>query len=565
MRARAPAALLAALAVLSSGCFGPTENQAPSAHASASSGQAAVGEDVIFTGTALDTDGSIVLFEWDFEGDGLVDFSNATRGSAAFAFTQPGVFTARFTATDDRGASATDTVVVAVIARFALMADWGADEGYLIQSPPGLDVAALRVRVSPSGAPAPYDFAQGAGLVSIDNTTYRVAVPLSTLERYSVTRVEVSYNGTLGGDRVFRAVPYFGAENDTSVVFSATLDEVRIVPGSNTALAYAGALQVASVGAAGVASFAGSGSSRVVSSEGEANSTADYLFSSVAWNHSIGVANGSFAALDFAWSASGTLVSQTSSGFTTNLSISRFEGARLRGNLTFERVEGAGTYLGELPATSGTAAYSLFGNETLTFADGNGFPRRALRLSENRSWNGTFGGASFVETNVSERFVAASDTFVHGDLFVSWNSTGRVGSTNLSDAGSRYLDFDGDGVYNPDPRPAFPSDGQYFAGLAPADLKEGDVFTVRNAQGAAARLTVGAPSIQVLLAQGFTAVAVEVVTVQGAVAGGAVTGSLSAEVVASGPHAGLRLAVREDLFSSTGSFSSRLTLAARSA
>jgi PKD repeat protein len=72
------------------------------------------GETVAFTGTAID-DGSVVLYEWDFDGDGEADHESATTASATWAFSGVGEHVAVLRATDDEGASSTATVTVLVL------------------------------------------------------------------------------------------------------------------------------------------------------------------------------------------------------------------------------------------------------------------------------------------------------------------------------------------------------------------------------------------------------------------------------------------------------------------
>ncbi len=74
--------------------------------------------DVNFTCTATDPDGSIVLFEWDFDGDGVYDFSSATQSSVTHTYGTMGGFTASCRVTDDTGLTATArTTTLAIDAR----------------------------------------------------------------------------------------------------------------------------------------------------------------------------------------------------------------------------------------------------------------------------------------------------------------------------------------------------------------------------------------------------------------------------------------------------------------
>ncbi len=559
MRARAALALVSA-GVLVAGCFGTPANTPPAVHAQASAVEAAVGEELIFTGTALDAEGSVVRFDWDFEDDGVVDFTNATRGAALHAYPLPGTYFARFTATDDRGASASFVITVVVFARFLIRADWGADEGFVVVKPATLRASTMTVVVAPSGAPANFTFRVGEGLQALNDTLLRVSVPRTYLERYSVTRVEAAYNGTVGASRVFRAVPFFGSENDTSVVFHATGSETRTFPSLNQSTTFEGTLVQDMPATVAVRGFQGTGAEVSEALEAGVSSRANYTFSWLAWNQSIGRDNGSLVPVTYAWGATGDLVSSSDSGFGTTIHLTRFEGARFRGNLTKERAEGTGNYSGAAPGSQGSATYLLQGNQTVAAVDGNGAARSALRALGNLTLNGTLGGASYFETNLTERLIATDEHLLHEEFFVAWNTTGHLGATDISGPGSHFLDSDGNGVANPDARPTVASEAQYFFGLAPARLEEGDAFTVTNTQGASAHLTVGAASTQVLTASGFAAVAIEVVSVGGTVAGGGFAGALHADVVRDGPHSGLHLSEHVNLANSVSTFRADLAL-----
>jgi PKD repeat protein len=69
---------------------------------------------VAFNGTGADPGGSIVRYEWDFNGDGVYDFSSATTASTSFQYTSPGTFTAALRVTDNTGLTGIDTVDITV-------------------------------------------------------------------------------------------------------------------------------------------------------------------------------------------------------------------------------------------------------------------------------------------------------------------------------------------------------------------------------------------------------------------------------------------------------------------
>ncbi|GAB4388021.1 MAG: hypothetical protein Kow0025_04900 [Thermodesulfovibrionales bacterium] len=66
---------------------------------------------VNFTAAASDTDGYIVKYEWDFDGDGVYDEDTGAVETAYHLYDSAGTFNARVRATDDGGASATSAVL----------------------------------------------------------------------------------------------------------------------------------------------------------------------------------------------------------------------------------------------------------------------------------------------------------------------------------------------------------------------------------------------------------------------------------------------------------------------
>lgn len=64
-----------------------------------------------------DPDGTIVLYEWDFDGDGVYDHSTATPSTVSYTYTTPGTYTVTLRVTDNDGLTdtATDTKTITQI------------------------------------------------------------------------------------------------------------------------------------------------------------------------------------------------------------------------------------------------------------------------------------------------------------------------------------------------------------------------------------------------------------------------------------------------------------------
>lgn len=69
---------------------------------------------VAFSGSGTDPGGTIVRYEWDFNGDGVYEFSSATTASTSFQYNSPGIFTAALRVTDNSGLTGIDTVDITV-------------------------------------------------------------------------------------------------------------------------------------------------------------------------------------------------------------------------------------------------------------------------------------------------------------------------------------------------------------------------------------------------------------------------------------------------------------------
>jgi 3-phytase len=61
-----------------------------------------------------DPDGTIILYEWDFNGDGTYDWSSSTSGTITYTYDSSGTYDATLRVTDDKGATDTTTVNITV-------------------------------------------------------------------------------------------------------------------------------------------------------------------------------------------------------------------------------------------------------------------------------------------------------------------------------------------------------------------------------------------------------------------------------------------------------------------
>jgi hypothetical protein len=92
------------------------------------------GETVQFNGSGYDVDGSILVYEWDFDGDGYYDWNSTTSGSTTNKYLKAGKYYTKFKVTDDNGATATDTMIVTVKEESTTDKDTGIPREWLLLS-----------------------------------------------------------------------------------------------------------------------------------------------------------------------------------------------------------------------------------------------------------------------------------------------------------------------------------------------------------------------------------------------------------------------------------------------
>jgi PKD domain-containing protein len=74
-----------------------------------------VGSPHHFNGIAYDPDGVIILYEWDFNGDGVFDWNSTMNGNTSFEYSTSGDYNATFRATDDTGNMAIGHKIIEII------------------------------------------------------------------------------------------------------------------------------------------------------------------------------------------------------------------------------------------------------------------------------------------------------------------------------------------------------------------------------------------------------------------------------------------------------------------
>jgi len=89
-------------------------NSAPVVFASANLTTATVLDTIRFTGYAYDLDGTISSYKWDFDGNGIFDYTSTTTGNTTHKYNTKGTFNAKFVAIDNLGTTQSAIVTITI-------------------------------------------------------------------------------------------------------------------------------------------------------------------------------------------------------------------------------------------------------------------------------------------------------------------------------------------------------------------------------------------------------------------------------------------------------------------
>jgi len=97
---------------------GPPGSPTAAGTANPSSGTAPLS--VNFSGTGTDPDGTIVKYEWDFNNDGIYEYSSTDSASTSYTYDEPGDYVAAFRVTDNDGLTGVDLIEITTTIQVSL-------------------------------------------------------------------------------------------------------------------------------------------------------------------------------------------------------------------------------------------------------------------------------------------------------------------------------------------------------------------------------------------------------------------------------------------------------------
>ncbi|MCK5253957.1 MAG: PKD domain-containing protein, partial [Thermoplasmata archaeon] len=240
--------VLILVAASMSGCItSGDENKPPKAFAGEDI-EAEVGQEVIFSGSGLDNDGSIVRFRWDFDGDDVWDYTGEI-GARIHVYSLPGSFEATLEVEDDEGAKTRASRWVNVTASVTITVDWTGGTGFKVHLPKGMDVTRMEADWSLEGTgpmPITRTFTHDAGLMKINNTTYAFDPGLTSLDEGQFHVVKVRLGQVVVASRTVEVVLTSDTEGQYDAKYINELYDYRQGGENSTSLWWLGNLSIVS-------------------------------------------------------------------------------------------------------------------------------------------------------------------------------------------------------------------------------------------------------------------------------------------------------------------------------
>ncbi len=485
----AKVSLLALLVVTASlaGCMNDDgENKEPVAQAGQDV-EVEVGEEVIFSGTGLDKDGSIVKFWWDFDGDGEWDWSGEI-GSRIHVYDRPGDYQAVLRVEDDEGARSTDARWVNVTASVHITVDWTTASTLVVHVSESLDVDDMEVDWTLGADPTPITrtFTHDAGLIKVNGTTY-TATPAVDLAAGQHHVVKVRLGDVVIARRNIDVVEVSGAEGAYNAVYTHNLWDARTYDENLTEHWRNGTLQVESRIGWTRGEFAGNGTWYTYTNRSGVRIEQWVTLDEVAARMGLETEFG-----DTWWSHAGhgSMEQTSDAGFYIFAFVWDLLQEMDNGSLVKDDWRRVGRYndTGDPNNTTGTFEWVRESLGNMILQNGEGDLYEVIKARSERTYEGTNRAQDFYLHNLSLEYDASRLIFNNRTIYREFTQEfGMANDTGIwrwsNSSADEYLDEDRDGEYNPDTLDYDPQLGARFKGPRPRVLVVGDAFVATNFYG----------------------------------------------------------------------------------
>jgi hypothetical protein len=427
---------------------------------------------------STDADNDSLTAAWDF-GDG----ATGAGQKAGHAYPTMGNFTIIVTVSDGK-AERTANVIVTVLPRAKILIDWNqTDYGYIIQPEVPVDGANISVSVAMAGGPAD----NSAAVETLARDRYRATSTVIPMRGATLT-VTARYWGLAIGSRtmtIYENTPMPG--QNCTATFDASMSTHTFSSSSDSWFNISGEIGVV------VRDLAADYSMRITGGTSETRETTDTgniragtgRITGGWYNQTLDAGMQTGNSMDIAMDGNSTTTNGTGSEIERFHSVQ--ETKKAGHNTTEASLRMDGTQYGA------ALSYSIATLGIEEHANGDGKLFSCIKLRFNYSADAYVpnppGGplhmkyfSDDIQWNVQDDDHYVNTTIYHEYLTNVYLVNETTGEWTLAQntSGSEYPDSDGDGRYNPDPKPLGSDEAFTFHGLIPRELIAGDRITGTN-------------------------------------------------------------------------------------
>jgi hypothetical protein len=467
------------------GCIGDdAKNKRPIADAGIDV-EAEVGEEVVFSGTGLDNDGSVVEFKWDYEGDGEWDWSGEI-GSRIHVYDRPGAFEAVLQVEDDEGARSTDTRWVNVTATVFINVNWTSGSAFVVHVSDRLAVGNMEVDWTMEGegpVPITRTFTHDAGMDKLNDTAYTVD-PSVELAEGQTHRVAVRLGDVTVASRTIEVVDVSDAQGAYDATYDNSLWDERVYGDNITELWRNGTLEVETRIGWTVGVFDGTGSWYTFNNRTGVITEQWVNLTEAAATMGLGA---DFGETSWRYSGHGDVNQTSETGFYIYAFVWDFLREMDNGTIVKDDWRRVGRYSGAND-TNGSFVWNRTTEGNQVRQNGEGELYEVLKVRSEKHFDGTNLGLDFILNNLTfdydaSRIIFDNRTILRESLQEVGLDRGGGNWSWTNSSWTGFLDEGGDMVFNPDPLDYNPELGARFIGPRPKVLKVGDAFSATNFYG----------------------------------------------------------------------------------
>lgn len=433
---------------------------------------------------STDADNDTLSASWDF-GDG----QNATGMVVNHGFGRVGNFTAVANVTDGR-LSRTSSVVVTIVPRARILVDWnGTDYGYMVQLDADAGAANLSVTVSSSAGAID----NSSNITALGKRDFGVKTTVTPVKGLVLT-VSARYWGNPIGSRKLTIYENSAMPGTNCTLgMNASINELTITNGTDSHsqewFNISGEASIVVRGGTGNYSMRISKGSSDSSGNDSDNNTHEGKSTLAGWYN-----------MTFDW---GTQLNKSIELRMSGNSTTRDPDGKVLGNMSAETVQKAldhnTTFQGQqLTLRQYPVNYSIL-VETLGIEDkanGNGVVFSCLKLRSNLTADAVvdiMGTPVHIKLfNETIRWDVRDDRYTNSTIFMDYVQNGYIVNDTSGEwtvipdstgSGSKFLDDNNDGKYNPDPAAMSMDELFTFKGPMPRELLVGDRISGTNLHG----------------------------------------------------------------------------------